>query len=111
MHESPSAGKAGVLSLTKGVAIDHARQHIRANAIAAGAFRTPMLEGVFRRVADRVGVEPAQVEASYQARIPMGRVGLPEEAAAAAAWLLSDAASYVTGSTVVIDGGMTAFAR
>lgn len=106
-----SAGKAGVVSLTKGVALDHARQRIRVNALAAGAFRTPMLEGVLRRVAERAGVEPAQVEAGYQARIPMGRVGLPEEAAEAAAWLLSDAASYVTGSTLVIDGGMTAFAR
>jgi len=106
-----SAGKAGVISLTKGCALDFASVGIRVNAIAAGAFRTPMLERVFRDVGARAGAPPEAIEASYTARIPAGRIGRPEEAAEAAAWLLSDAASYVTGSTLVVDGGMTAFAR
>jgi NAD(P)-dependent dehydrogenase (short-subunit alcohol dehydrogenase family) len=106
-----SAGKAGVIALSKGVAIDTAAQGIRVNVIAAGAFATPMLERMVGKLAEGAGVTPAQVAASYQARIPMGRLGDAAEAAEAAAWLLSDAASYVTGSTMVVDGGLTAFAR
>lgn len=106
-----SAGKAGVIALTKACALDHAAQGIRANVLAAGVFRTPMLERVFTRAAEAAGAQPSQIQAAYEARIPLGRIGAAEEAARAAAWLLSDASSYVTGSTVVVDGGMTAFAR
>ena len=106
-----SAAKSGVLALTKSAAQEYARQGIRVNALVAGAFRTPMLERVFNRAAgdDPSGVEA--VEAQYTSFVPMGRVGRPEEAAQAVVWLCSDAASYVTGHSMIVDGGMTASMR
>lgn len=108
-----SAAKAGVIALSKGGALDYATQGIRVNALVPGAFATPLLDSVFERAATGAGpgVTKEMVAASYTSRIPMGRVGTPEEAAQAACWLLSDAASYVTGASLIVDGGMTSFAR
>ena len=105
-----SAAKAGVHALTKSAAQEYALQGIRVNALVAGAFRTPMLESVFETVGS-MGGGPAAVEAQYTGLIPMRRIGLPEEAARAAVWLCSDAASYVTGHSMIVDGGMTAATR
>jgi NAD(P)-dependent dehydrogenase (short-subunit alcohol dehydrogenase family) len=105
-----SAAKAGVLALTKSAAQEYAVHGIRVNALVAGAFRTPMLEGIF----DTVGADaggPAAVEAQYTGLVPMRRIGHPGEAAQAAVWLCSDAASYVTGHSMIVDGGMTAAVR
>lgn len=106
-----SAAKSGVLALTKSAAQEYARAGIRVNALVAGAFRTPMLERVFKKAAgdDDAGIEA--VEAQYTSLIPVGRVGRPEEAAEAVIWLCSDAASYVTGHSMIVDGGMTATMR
>jgi NAD(P)-dependent dehydrogenase (short-subunit alcohol dehydrogenase family) len=106
-----SAAKAGVLALTKSAAQEYAGHGIRVNALVAGAFRTPML----RQVIDTAGAAapggaPA-VEAQYAGLNPMRRIGSPAEAAAAAVWLCSDAASYVTGHSMIVDGGMTAGMR
>ena len=103
-----SAGKAGVLALTKSAAQDYAQQGIRVNALVAGAFRTPMLEGVFRKIAGGDPAKAAAVQAQYTAMVPMQRIGKPDEAAEAALWLCSDAASYVTGHSMIVDGGWTA---
>jgi NAD(P)-dependent dehydrogenase (short-subunit alcohol dehydrogenase family) len=103
-----AAAKAGVLGLTKSAALEYAPRGIRVNALVAGAFRTPMLEGVFSRLAPN---DPAVVEADYTRRIPAGRLGRPEEAAEAVLWLCSDAASYVTGHSMIVDGGLTALTR
>ena len=100
-----AAAKAGVLALTKSAALEYARQGIRINALVAGAFRTPMLEGVFKRV---VPDDTAAAEATYTQMVPMGRIGRPEEAAEAVLWLCSDAATYVTGHSMIVDGGVTA---
>lgn len=100
-----AAAKAGVLGLTKSAALEYASRGIRINALVPGAFRTPMLEGVFERLG---GADPAAIEAAYARAIPLGRIGTPEEAAAAVLWLCSDAASYVTGVSMIVDGGMTA---
>jgi NAD(P)-dependent dehydrogenase (short-subunit alcohol dehydrogenase family) len=100
-----SAAKAGVLALTKSAAQEYALQGVRVNALAAGAFRTPMLEGGFDRAAGALGADAATVEARYTSMIPLARLGRPEEAAAAVLWLCSDAASYVTGHTMIVDGG------
>jgi NAD(P)-dependent dehydrogenase (short-subunit alcohol dehydrogenase family) len=105
-----SAAKAGVLALTKSAAQEYAAQSIRVNALVAGAFRTPMLESVFEMVGAQAG-GPEAVEAQYTGLIPMRRIGRPEEAAQAAVWLCSDAASYVTGHSMIVDGGMTAATR
>jgi NAD(P)-dependent dehydrogenase (short-subunit alcohol dehydrogenase family) len=106
-----SAAKSGVLALTKSAAQEYARRGIRVNALVAGAFRTPMLDRVFNKAAgDDLSASEA-VEAQYTSLIPQGRIGRPEEAAEAVVWLCSDAASYVTGHSMIVDGGMTASMR
>src|ERR671910_2029582 len=106
-----SAAKAGVLALTKAAAQEYATQGIRVNALVAGAFRTPMLQHVFDVVGGGKPDGPAGVEEQYTGLIPMRRIGRPEEAAAVAVWLCSDSASYVTGHSLIVDGGMTAATR
>jgi NAD(P)-dependent dehydrogenase (short-subunit alcohol dehydrogenase family) len=103
-----AVAKAGILALTKSAALETAAQGIRVNALVAGAFRTPMLESVFARVSPE---DPAAVEASFSQMIPAGRIGRPEEAADAVLWLCSDAASYATGLSLILDGGLTATFR
>jgi NAD(P)-dependent dehydrogenase (short-subunit alcohol dehydrogenase family) len=106
-----SAAKAGVLALTKSAAQEYATRGIRVNALVAGAFRTPMLEHVFEALGGGAADGPTRVEAQYTELIPMRRIGRPEEAAEAVVWLCSDAASYVTGHSMIVDGGMTAATR
>lgn len=92
------ASKGGVMMLTKCIALDHAASGIRANAIAPGPTATPMLQSV---------MTPPELEAFGKA-MPIGRLARPEEIAAAAVFLASDEASYVTGAVFAIDGGQTA---
>ncbi len=106
-----SASKAGVLALTKSAAQEYAPEGIRVNALVAGAFRTPMLEGVFEKVSGGDPDAREAVEGEYRRQIPLARIGGAEEAAEAAVWLASDAASYVTGHSMIVDGGMTAAVR
>jgi NAD(P)-dependent dehydrogenase (short-subunit alcohol dehydrogenase family) len=106
-----SAAKAGVLALTKSAAQEYATRGIRINALVAGAFRTPMLEGVFATAGGQTDEGRAAVEQQYVNLIPMRRIGRPEEAAAAALWLCSDESSYLTGHSLIVDGGMTASSR
>ncbi len=70
-----------------------------------------MLDGAFESYAEQAGVTVADVEARYLSLIPLGRIGRPEEAANVAVWLCSDAASYVTGHSMIADGGLTAPSR
>ncbi len=93
-----TASKHGVVGLTKSAALETARQNIRINAIAPGPVDTGLLH---RMVEGKVPIS-AIAEST-----PMGRVAQPEEIAEAILWLCSDAASYVTGHTLAIDGGMT----
>ncbi|MFV0643239.1 MAG: SDR family NAD(P)-dependent oxidoreductase [Sphingomonadaceae bacterium] len=95
-----SASKHAVVGLTKSAALDGARDNIRVNALLPGTTRTEMFE---TQMQTRPGGEEMTV-----AGIPLGRVSGPEEPAAAALWLLSDQASFVTGTTLVSDGGRTA---
>ena len=103
-----AAAKAGVLGLTKSAAQDYAKQGIRVNALVAGGFRTPMLTSVFKRVSPQ---DPSAPEARFAEMIPLGRVGTPEEAAEAVLWLCSDASTYVTGHSLIVDGGLTSSYR
>ena len=105
-----AAAKAGVLALTKSAAREYAARGIRVNALVPGAFRTAMLERVLRDAGDDEASRRA-AEQRYTQAIPLGRIGGPEEAAAAAVWLCSDAASFVTGLSMVVDGGMTSSVR
>jgi NAD(P)-dependent dehydrogenase (short-subunit alcohol dehydrogenase family) len=91
------ASKHGVVGLTRAAALEYASQGIRINAICPGSTRTPMLEGFMR------GDE--QVERMMTRAIPLGRLGRPEEIAEAVVWLCSDAASFVVGHALAVDGG------
>ncbi len=106
-----SASKAGVLALTKSAAQEYGPSGIRVNALVAGAFRTPMLETVFEKTARGDPEARQTVEQAYRKRTALGRIGRPEEAAEVVVWLCSDAASYVTGHSMIVDGGMTASVR
>jgi NAD(P)-dependent dehydrogenase (short-subunit alcohol dehydrogenase family) len=106
-----SAAKAGVIALTKSAAQEYATQGIRVNALVAGAFRTPMLEHVFQTIAGASPEGPSAVEAQYTGLVPMRRIADPDEAAQAVVWLCSEAASYVTGLSMIVDGGMTSATR
>ena len=90
------ASKHAVVGLTKSVALDYAEDGIRVNSVHPGAIETPMIE--------RLRDDPILSEALATMH-PMGRMGTPEEIAEAVVWLCSDAASFVTGHTMVIDGG------
>jgi NAD(P)-dependent dehydrogenase (short-subunit alcohol dehydrogenase family) len=104
-----SASKAASISLAKAAALEHARNGIRVNALVLGAFDTPMLaEALRRRSADG---DIDSIRQTYQSHIAMGRIGKPDEAADVIAWLCSASSSYVTGSSVIVDGGMTSIAR
>jgi NAD(P)-dependent dehydrogenase (short-subunit alcohol dehydrogenase family) len=95
-----SASKHGVLGLTKTAAIEYAQQGIRVNAVCPGAIDTPMMDETFERF-------PGFRE-MLTGFVPMGRMGSPAEVAAAIAWLCSDAASFVTGEGLTIEGGLLA---
>jgi 2-keto-3-deoxy-L-fuconate dehydrogenase len=94
------ASKGAVVSLTRALAVDHVNDGIRVNAVCPGTVDTPWV----RRLVGEVGESLDELTA----RQPLGRLGTPEEVAEAAAYLASDAASFVTGSVLVIDGGLTA---
>jgi NAD(P)-dependent dehydrogenase (short-subunit alcohol dehydrogenase family) len=92
------ASKGGVIQLTRAAALDYAKAGIRVNAVCPGVIRTPMVESL-------VGTE---AEAGLIAMEPIGRMGKPEEVAEAVVWLCSDAASFVTGNAMPVDGGLVA---
>ncbi|HYZ44569.1 MAG TPA: SDR family oxidoreductase, partial [Xanthobacteraceae bacterium] len=100
------ATKAAVIGLTKAVAADFIRQGIRANAICPGTIESPSLEERIKERSRASGRSLAEVEKAFVDRQPMGRLGRPEEVAALATFLASDEASYITGQTHLVDGGM-----
>jgi NAD(P)-dependent dehydrogenase (short-subunit alcohol dehydrogenase family) len=98
------AAKHGVVGLTKSAALEFAAQGIRVNAICPSYVETPMVSDLFENL---LGGDPAQVAAAL-ANHPIGRFAKPAEIAAACVWLLSDKASFVTGTAMSVDGGYTA---
>jgi NAD(P)-dependent dehydrogenase (short-subunit alcohol dehydrogenase family) len=102
-----AVAKAGVLALTKSVALEVVGRGIRVNAVVPGVVRTPMFESVMEAMGG--GAEGvAAVERQVAALVPAGRLGRPEEVAQAVLWLCSDASSYLVGHSLIVDGGMTA---
>jgi NAD(P)-dependent dehydrogenase (short-subunit alcohol dehydrogenase family) len=99
-----SLTKAGLIGLTKSLCTVLAPESIRVNAICPGPVNTPMLPGFLAKAPD----ESADVAQVYASRVPLGRVAEPEEIAEAVVFLASDAASFVTGVALPVDGGYTA---
>ena len=94
------ATKHGVAGLTRTAALEYAQQGIRVNAVCPGVIHTPMI--------DRIVGGDAEAEAQFTALEPVGRMGSPAEVARAVVWLCSDAASFVTGVAMPVDGGFVA---
>lgn len=93
-----SAAKAGVINLSRAFAMEWARQGVRVNVLAPGRFLTPLTAPE---------MEIPEKYAAFVRQVPLGRIGRPEELKEIAVWLASDASSFVTGSTITIDGGQT----
>ena len=106
-----SAAKAGVLSLSKSAALEYASQGIRVNCLVPGIHQTPMLESVFELSTGGQKEVLEEVKGAYLSLIPQNRIGSPQEAAEAILWLCSDASSYITGHSLIVDGGMSAHVR
>ncbi|MBO0868282.1 MAG: 3-oxoacyl-ACP reductase [Micromonosporaceae bacterium] len=96
---SYTASKGGVLAMTRELGVQFAREGIRVNALCPGPVNTPLLKELFAKDPERA--------ARRLVHVPMGRFAEPEEIAAAAAFLASDDASFITASTFVVDGGIT----
>lgn len=99
------ASKAGVIQLTRCLALDHGPAGVRANCVCPGWIRTPMADRAMDELAARRRADRAGAYALALADVPAGRAGEPEEVADAVAWLVGPASSYVNGAVVTIDGG------
>ncbi|HET7080356.1 MAG TPA: SDR family oxidoreductase [Chloroflexia bacterium] len=100
---SYSASKGAVIALTRQVAVEYVEQGIRVNCLCPGTVDSPWVGRLLQQAGDPVAARQALV-----ARQPLGRLGTPDEIAAAALYLVSDDAAFITGTGLVIDGGLTA---
>ncbi len=98
------ASKAALLGMTRALALDHGKQRIRVNSLCPGAVDTPLLWSS----AEWLGMSIDEYRAEIVSRMPLGRIGQPEEIARAALFLASDDSSFMTGAALVVDGGWTA---
>jgi NAD(P)-dependent dehydrogenase (short-subunit alcohol dehydrogenase family) len=98
-----AASKAGLVNLTRSMALDHAREGIRVNCVCPGSVDTDMIHEAWEAYGD---VE--QAKRLWADKHPIGRIATPEEVAESVAFLASDAASFITGTALAVDGGLTA---
>ena len=98
-----AASKAALLGMTRAMAIDFAPAHVRVNAICPGAVDTPMMDGFLRQQPD-----PEAARSRLCAAIPLGRLAVPRDVAEVALFLSSSKASYITGASFLVDGGLLA---
>ena len=101
-----SASKGAVVLMTRSLALAHAAHRIRVNCVCPGSIETPMLDATFESAGSAEQVEARR--SAFQAKHPLGRFGTPAEVAEAALFLASDAASYLTGVALPVDGGRLA---
>ena len=94
------ASKHGVVGLTKAAAVEYGKSAIRVNAVCPGVIRTEM--------AERLLNDDQKIESAMVSLHPLGRLGMPHEVAETVVWLCSDAASFVTGQALAVDGGFVA---
>ena len=97
-----STSKGGVISLTKSIALDFVNENIRANSICPGTVNTPWVERITQNYDN-----PAKARELMRQRQPLGRLGEPDEIAMAAVYLASDESKFITGTSLIIDGGLT----
>jgi len=98
-----SAAKHGVLGLTKTAALENATAGVRVNAVCPGPVQTPLVDQMLHAQPDAA----AEIMESITSRLPLGRIGRPEEISGAIVWLCSDQASFATGMAMPVDGGFT----
>lgn len=109
MNAAYSSSKAGIIHLTRSIALDYGKYNIRCNCICPGCIDTPLCQRFNAEVGARKGKTGKQALHDFvEAMIPMRRVGQPEEVAALVSFLFSDEAAYVSGAVIPIDGGLTA---
>jgi NAD(P)-dependent dehydrogenase (short-subunit alcohol dehydrogenase family) len=100
---SYAASKAGILALTRAMAIECAPRGIRVNAVSPGTIDTPMLQAFFDSCPD-----PSRARSEFLKFHPIGRFGTPQDIGEIVAFLASDQAGFITGTEIIVDGGMTA---
>ena len=99
------AAKAGVIALTRSLARDYGKRGFRVNVLLPGAIRTPGTEALVRMAVRRVRFDLMKTGYDFQSRLPLGKWGRPDDVARMALVLASDAASYVQGAAIPVDGG------
>ncbi len=100
-----NATKAAVLNFSKSLAIRYAKDNVRVNCVNPGLILTPRRKRLIAKLAQDRGVTQEIILQEQAADVPFGRLGLPEEVAAAVLFLLSDQAGFITGTSIDVDGG------
>lgn len=100
-----AASKAAVVSLSRSASVAWADRGIRVNSVCPGVIETPMIDAILTEQAGLAGVTPAELHARWRAANPLGRLGTPREVAELVTFLLSDAAAYITGESIGVNGG------
>ncbi len=100
-----NASKGGVLMLTKALAKELGPMKIHVNAVAPASITTPGVKNIMTNMAEHMKLSPEQIDAGYLQRVPLGRMGEPDDVAKVILFLASGAADYITGEVIVIDGG------
>jgi 2-deoxy-D-gluconate 3-dehydrogenase len=99
------ASKGGMLMMTKSLAAELGKSRIRVNAVCPGGIKTPGADDIMKSAGAGAGISAEVMNAAFLQRIPLGRMGQPDDIATAVLFLASQAASYMTGSVMVVDGG------
>lgn len=109
MNAAYSSSKAGIIHLTRSIALDYGQFNIRCNCVCPGCIKTPLCERFNEEVGARRGISGKEALQEFvDANIPMLRVGYPDEVASLVAFLFSESASYISGAIIPIDGALTA---